>query len=355
MLYFFYVFYLSVDVPRSDDWDTIPLVDQALHGHLPMSALWSEYVAGRPFIPRLIVIGFGRFDHLNEKSIVVFCAGTFIVSFLWLLILFRTYLERGLTFLPVVSLGLVWFSVGDPWNAFWASAAVGIYPVVFFFVAMTHLLLVSRRRINLLFALGIVAAVAASVTYLQGFVSWPIGLICILWNSPWDRRTYYKSAIWVSAAAATAVIYLRGYTGSGATCVLEGGQQGNCSLTWGLAHPGELLRYFVVLVGNVIPTSVSSIRYLALNEAVGTALCAVACFVTVQCIRERRRRASPLPLLLITFALSFDLMVSLGHVGEGLPSAGDNRFTLCSFILLAGILVYAWAHVPSWRDLRRQG
>ena len=38
-------------------------------------------MAGRPFVARLIVVAFGRFDHLDEKSILVFCAGTFILSF----------------------------------------------------------------------------------------------------------------------------------------------------------------------------------------------------------------------------------------------------------------------------------
>ena len=340
ILYLFYVFHFSVDVPRSDDWDEIPLVALALHGHLTIGAFWSEYVAGRPFVARLIVVAFGRFDHLDEKSILVFCAGTFILSFLLLLVLFRSYLGRRLNTLPVLSLGLVWFSLGDPWNTFWASAALAVYPVVFLFVTMTYFLLVPRRNESLFFALGIVAAVAASLTYLQGFVLWPLGVICLLWTSPLDRRAYYKSAIWVSAAVVTVVIYFRGYSGGGGTCVLEGGKQGDCSLTFGLFHPGELLRYLVVLVGNVIPRSASSIRhqYLGFDELVGTAICVIACFVAVQSLRERRRHVSPLPLLLIAFAFLFDLMVSLGHLGEGLLSAGDDRFTLPNFILLAGII-----------------
>ena len=147
----------------------------------------------------------------------------------------------------------------------------------------------------------------------------------------------------------TVVIYFPGYRGGGGNCVLEGGKQGDCSLTFGLFHPGDLLRYLVVLVGNVIPRSASSIQhqYLGFDELVGTAICVIAVFVVVQSLRERRRQASPLPLLLIAFAFLVDLMVSLGHLGEGLLSAGDNRFTLPNFILLAGILVYAWAHVPS--------
>jgi hypothetical protein len=345
VLYLLYVVHYSVNVPHADDWDMISLVVLALHGHLTMSALWSQYVAGRPFVARLLVVTFGLIDHLNERAVIVFSAGLFVASFLLLLVLFRSYLGKQLRFLSVLSLGIVWFSVADPWNALWA---VVVYLVVFFFTAMAYLLLVPRRGRNLLFALAIVAAVAASLSYLQGFVVWPLGLICLVWRSPWRRRTSCESVIWIAAAVITMALYFRGYAFADSTCLSEGGQSGACSFTFGLSHPFTLARYLVVLVGNVVPSSVSTIepRYLGAYEVLGTAICVVAAFVVVQSIRERRLWTNPLPLLLIAFAVLYDLMIALSHLGEGLRSAGDNRFVLPNFLLLAGVLVYAWAHVP---------
>src|ERR1019366_3062285 len=111
---------------------------------------------------------------------------------------------------------------------------------------------------------------------------------------------------------------------------------------------------FIVLVGNVVPTSVQSLqaRYLLAYELLGAAICGVAVFVVVQSIRERRRQASPLPLVLVAFGLLFDLMIALGHLGEGLLSAGIARFTMPNLILLVGIVVYAWGHVPSLQHTR---
>ena len=47
---------------------------------------------------------------------------------------------------------------------------------------------------------------------------------------------------------------------------------------------------------------------------------------------------NPLPLLLIVFALLFDLIIAQGHLGEGLQSAGIDRFTMPNIILLVEFL-----------------
>jgi hypothetical protein len=57
-------------------------------------------------------------------------------------------------------------------------------------------------------------------------------------------------------------------------------------------------------------------------------------------------------MLLIVFALLFDLMIAQGHLGEGLSSAGIDRFPMPNIILLVGILMYVWAHLPDWREMK---
>jgi hypothetical protein len=355
ILYVLYVFHYSIDVPDADDWNMIPLVVAAIHGHLTIGALWSQYVAGRPFVARLFIVAFGLFDHLNEKSIILFSAATFVASFCLLLLPFRAYLGRRLTFLHVLSLSVVWFGLADVQNALWAIQVVS-YLVVFFFAAMTYVLLVPRHGRNVFFSLGIVAAIAGSFSFLEGFVLWPVGLICLLWFSPWRRRTFYESVIWIVVGVATTVFYFHGYNFGITTCALEGGRVGLCSSTYALHHPIMLARYLVVLVGNVVPTSLFAIqpRYLLMYEVLGTAICIVAAFVIIQTIRERRKRTNPLPLLLIVFALLFDLLIVEGHLGEGLLSAGIDRFPLPNVILLVGIVVYAWGRIGSEGVTRRQ-
>ena len=353
LTYLLYVFHYAVNVPYEDDWDGIGFVVTAFRGHLTLSDMWAQYVAGRPFVSRLFLLAFGKFDHLNEKSITLLSAALFIASFVILLLLFRSYWGRRLTFLSVLSIGVVWFSLADVENALWASQ-LAVYVVLLCFTSMMYWLLVPGDRRNLFLALGLVAAIAASLSYLQGFLLWPMGLICLLWISPWCRRTYYESMIWVLAAAMTSAIYLHGYNSAGSTCLVEGGQSsGACSAMFALQHPVLLIRYLVVLVGNVVSTSFYALepRYVLAYEILGTAICVVAGLVVVQSIHERRTRSNPLPLLLIVFALLFDLIIAQGHLGEGLQSAGIDRFTMPNIILLVGILVYGWGHEPNMRRL----
>ena len=141
-----------------------------------MTALWSQWSNARPFVSRLFFVAFGLLDHLNEKSIILCSAITFIASFIVLLPVFRSYLGRRLSLLSVLSLGIVWFSLVDVQNSLW-SFQLAWYLVILFFVATLYLLLVPRHHRILCFTLAIVAAIAASFSFLQGFLVWPVGLM----------------------------------------------------------------------------------------------------------------------------------------------------------------------------------
>jgi hypothetical protein len=141
-LYFIYVFHYSSNVPYLDDWNMIPLVNSAIHGHLAIGALWSQYAgAARIVVGKLIFVAFSLMDHLDEKSIILCSAVIFIASYVLLLICFRSYLGRRLRFLPVLVIGMVWFSLIDVQNSLW-SFQISWYLVVFFFVVAMYLLLV---------------------------------------------------------------------------------------------------------------------------------------------------------------------------------------------------------------------
>ena len=314
--------------------------------NVTFSQLWVQYVDTRLLVAFALLVGFGVVDHLNEQSIMLFSAGLFIAAFVLLLPLFRSYLGRRLTFLPVLTLGIVWFSVADFQNSLW-SFQVAWYFVVLCFVAIAFVLLIPHHHRDLCLAVAIVAAVAASLTEVQGFVVWPTALICLVWASPWRRRTYVESAIWIASAVVTTALYLHGFVFAADTniCVVEGGQKASCSLTFGLLHPGHLARFFTVLVGNVVPTLPGT--YVLGHEILGSAICIVAGFIVVQMTRQRRLHPNPLPLLLIVFGLLFDLVLALSRLGEGLNGAGIDRYTMPNIILLAGIVVYGWGRAPS--------
>ncbi len=335
----------------------IPNVDAALHGHLTIRALWRQYTGTRLLVGRLVFVAFGFIDHLNEQSIILFSAVIFVATYFVFLSLFRSYVGGRLSFLAVFVLGIVWFSLVDEQNALW-SFQLSWYLAVFFFIAMMYLLLIPQCHRNLLFSLGIVAAVAGSLSEVLGFTLWPVGLICLFWTKPWLRRTYYESAIWVGAAAITAAVYLPGYSAVLDGCTAPSGNP--CSLSFGLRHPDQLVRFFLLLVTSVFPTSSLNWNtppsYFGVLELLGVAIVVAAGTVLVQSIRARHRQdhTSPLPVLLIAFAVLVDLMFAVSRVGEGLPVALKyNRYTMPNVILLVGIVTYAWTHAPKLHQLQR--
>ena len=83
-----------------------------------------------------------------------------------------------------------------------------MFLAIFFFVAMAYLLLVPRRHRTVCVVLAVASAVGASLSLLQGFAAWPVGLICLLWAaSRRSRRTQYEVAAWSLCAVITAAVY----------------------------------------------------------------------------------------------------------------------------------------------------
>ncbi len=356
ILYVLFVYRYATDSFFGDDWSTALLVHAALHGHLSLSLLWSQYNESRLVLGNIVDVVFGYLDRFDLRSVLLFTAVVFIASYAILLVLVRGYIGRRLTPIPVFIFGMVWFSLADVQNALWAFQA-SWFLTVFFFMVMLFALLIPTNSRGWWIGLAIVAAMAGSLSTVQGFILWPIGAICIFWNQsvrrqrdgnpPLTRSTRFEAALWIGAAILTIALYLPGYNSNEDGCIYA---SSGCSLTSGLHHPFETLRYFVVLIGNVVPGGfiIGHAQSVLRFELVGVALFTTAAYILVQSWRYRvSREHRPLPLLLITFSLVFDLSISLSRSKIGPAGAiSTNRYVMPNLILLAGIAIYAWARLP---------
>ena len=221
ILYLLYVNHYAVNVLQGDDWNMVPGgVHQALHGHISLSQLWGQYGESRILLVRAVIILFALLDGFNTRSTIFFNAAVYITSYVILLALCRAYFAsfgRRLTPIPVVILGLVWFSLADVQSSLWDFPMIN-YLLLLGFLMMVFALQVPKRRRMLWFSIGVLAAIVASMSFVSGFIVWPLGAICILWSRPRQRQVTVEFAVWIAAAVVTFVVYFLGFSWQ-ATCI----------------------------------------------------------------------------------------------------------------------------------------
>ena len=273
-----------------DDWSVTPMLRAALNGHVSLSQLWAQHFESRLLLGNVIDVLFGFIDRFNMQTIIFLSAGLYVATYAVLLTILRHYLRRTLTPVPVLLVGVTWFSLADVQNSLWAFQ-VSWYLTVMFFVFMLYALQVPRTRRALWFALAVGAAVAASLSTVQGFLCWPIGALAFIWSQPWTRRAFREVAVWCSVAALTLAAYLYGYQSSNTPC------HPACSASATLHHPVTVIGFFFALLGDVIPGGVNLGGVVHAGggyggfEELGVVLFAVSVFIVVQSWRHRGRRS----------------------------------------------------------------
>lgn len=345
ILYLAWINHYALNVLQGDDWSTVPFVNAAIHGQFSLGQLWSQYNETRVPLIRAVFDISGSVDHLDTRPLIFFNALLFIVAYGLLLALFRRYLGR-LSPLPVLVVGLVWFSLADVQTSLWAFQ-VGWYLVVLSFLGCVAALWLPTSHRRLWLGVAIASAAVASLAFVQGFIVWPLGLVCILWSHPRSRQSLREAAAWVGGALITAVIYLNGFDFGRSGCF----EPSQCTASTALSHPTTTVRFLLILLGNIVPGGyweVHGTPSYARFELLGLAMLVTAAYIIVQSIRHRATEQLPLPLLLIGFGLLFDVMITLGRSGAGLEQAIEsNRYLLPNLIVLTGIIVYGWARVPA--------
>ena len=123
------------------------------------------------------------------------------------------------------------------------------YLLVLCFVVMLFALNIPKTRRTLWFSLAVFAAILASLSFVSGFIVWPLGALCIVWSRPWRRPAITELSVWIGVACVTAALYFWGFDwhDTGCTALL------GCTPNVALSHPLSGLRFFIVLIGNVIP------------------------------------------------------------------------------------------------------
>ena len=169
----------AVNVPTGDEWPSvIPIVDRSLHGGLTPSLLWGQfYNESHLFIANsLFVLAAHTFSY-SIRWIIAWSALAQIAAFVALLVLTRGYLGRPVRWFESLALGVIWFGLAGMENALWGYQ-IQLYLTCFFLMATFAALLGVQafdRRSSLFFVAALIAAIAASLSTVQGLLVWPIG------------------------------------------------------------------------------------------------------------------------------------------------------------------------------------
>ena len=359
VLYLLYLAHFAVSAPFLDDWFSIPVVHAALHGHLSWSILWAQYNDSRIVVGRVVLVIFGFADHLDLRAVIFFDGGLLIAAYGIVLALYRRYIGKPLTPIPVVLIGVAWFSLVDVGNSLWAFQ-VSWYLVPFFLTVMLYALLMPRHHHRFWLVIGVLAALGASLSSIQGFILWPLGVICIFWREGVGRRKATEIATWIALGAMTTGIYSRGFNFQLGSCVNYGVYGRFFSSSLVLHHPLRAAHYFLVLIGNVVPGGPGGLvapPQNLIHELIGAGVLAASLFIIVQSWRHRSSgEPLPLPLLLICFGLVNDVFIVLGrflgwYFGTTSSIAGSlaSRYVLPNVIILTGIVIYGLARVGRLR------
>ena len=350
LAYVVVVLHFAVNIPASDEWTyTVPLVDAALHGHATLGLLWQPWSDGHWFLPNLAILVVGLYDHLNIRALIALSALLRVASFVLVLALARPMLGRRVRAGEVLLLGVAFFSLGDIDKALW-GLGLPVYLVMFFAIAaylFLHLAM-TRAPSRRWMILAIAAAALASLSSIQGLLVWPTGFIALAWSDPRAKDALRRLLSWL---VATVVV--------GAVCLIDsaGPQIDSRSPLYSLSHPIGAGGYGLVLTGSLSSSLTANLwsgheLQLGLRQLIGLLVIVLSIVVVVAQFRwSRRQPASWLPAVLITFGLSWDLLVAAGRLSRGIETAVQSSYQTPQVFVAVGLVLGAVSMIQHlWRQ-----
>lgn len=354
VVYALVIMHFAVNVPVADEWTSvIPLVNSAIHGRLTFGELWVQHFnESHLFIPNSIFAAVGVLGSFNTRILIALSIIFQVASFGIVLGLFKSYLGRTLSVVPVVVVGLGWFGLGAIDNALWGFQ-LQLYLTQFFVILMLFFLLAGLKRQPRgiwSFAGAFVCAIAASLSTVQGLLAWPLGLLVLVWSA--SRLAHYRRYLlfWCGTAIIAIGVYFIGYSSALARSGCFATSQ-KCSVSYGLHHLGSVSVYVLALLGNIIPASDGRLIgganvYVPAHQVLGAVFLAAAVFVAIRSYQQRRSGpASWVPITLAVFGLLWDLSIAFGRVGEGIGTALGSHYVSPQILLFTGIVMSVFSEL----------
>lgn len=328
----YYIFSYSIDIPYYDEWAMVPMVDRWLSGH----GAWSD-----------LFIRQGGHVIALQRAITILSAELFgwdirieiLVGFFFLvataLLLIRQAVRTGLFTAPAIAFPAIlavmsvlfglrqWENLLAPWS---------INPFGSTFFALTSFYFLSKDVTASFFLILVATASAllASLTFTNGLLVWPIGILIIIATR---KAKPLLLITWLAATALCVTIYAVGSATGSAHLV----RIGAISAFRGLAVLGaQFSADKSIITGGA--TSVPS-TFIDGGQAIALGLALIA--AVAWALWRARHSMSPhaFSISVILFGLGSCAFIAAGRADLGILQSTASRYTSTSGLVVIGLLL----------------
>lgn len=343
----------AVSVPFMDDWQFVPLIEQVRGGHVPWAALAAPHDEHRLLIPRILIIATTILSGGNYRAQCFLTVGVVAALSLALLFLLRRSLGPGRSSATAWLLAnVVLFSPIQWHNWLWPMQFCYFLPFAFLALALAGWYSGLGRDAR--HGLALLCAWAATWSFVQGLLLWPVLLAVVLRDprtAPRERRI--AGAGWALSGLAAGLLYAHGLWHNSAdpsyAYLHHGVPPTSSTLALLRADPlgtlGKMGQFALAMFGNALGRGFPVPSNLRLAIALG-ALLLVAGVGFLLVLSRRGLLAGPRFAFAALFAHGFltAALVGLGRVwnGPGQPLtpryATFGTFCLLPVVLLGGLV-----------------
>ncbi|NNN12671.1 MAG: hypothetical protein HKL81_02835 [Acidimicrobiaceae bacterium] len=350
IIYITFVNRRVVNIPFSDDWSLIALLKQDAAHQVGLSTLWAQHNENRMIIPNLIFLYVAH--HAKDFEVVMMRLGAvmFCLGNLFVLLAIRSrseinsWLRSGVNLAATIVALVGLFSLAAVENIFWAFQFAWFLIYALSALAILVIVYFARKGFPLKRTLVALVAIAvlASVSSSQGLFIFIAAIIAILIyalaESDRSRRRHHL-AVAAGVAASFIImagIYFYNLNFTNITGPTPGRQYGigylydyfttvATTYSFGLTHHGSVIARAAVSGIYVIIVVVSLIRFIRF-----------------------RTLPDPLVAYFISFAVIFELAVTMSRYQFGLLQGGSSRYALYFLpaVAVLPLLVQGWLRRP---------
>lgn len=316
LAYLIYVLHYGVDVLYWDSWDGLNQVTKFyFSNHHDFKYLWNQHGESRILVSNILDIAWIVLFHYNTKLILLVQA---LVAFALLSVVIVGAKKMNVKCIYIPLLALIVLNLGQYQNILWSFQLAWF--LVDICLIITILLLNNPQKNWLSFAAAVAFAILGSLTFINGFLIWPVGLISQLHSIKRKRIL-----IWIASAIATTSIYFYSYH-----------SQTNFHSVFG--HAWSIVYVFVAVnAAAIVPINFIA-NYIAI-VILGILWITIQCLILYRCLIPEKNDAinKYFTASLIIFSLLFSGIVAMGRSTQlGIPS----RYSTATMMALVGAFIY---------------